>query len=174
MIESLFKQLLYLKKVKCTLVGKRIIHISQEFYRFTFRFLLHRHFFIFFEKYLFYLVSCYAKRMLYSGQPTVLLARRHLNTMLLTNFEFHFKHFPRKTRCLNFDGPSNYLHLFEKHRHFRDQGNVLHPTWKLLKCDFVQTFHTFGNPFLQIFAAGKASVVVALRLSLGWIDLSPM
>ena len=33
-----------------------------------------------------YLVGC-AKCMLYSEQPTVLLARRHLNTMLLTNFE---------------------------------------------------------------------------------------
>ena len=33
-----------------------------------------------------YLVS-YAKRMLYSEQPAVLLARRHLNTMNLTNFE---------------------------------------------------------------------------------------
>ena len=29
----------------------------------------------------------YATRMLYSKQPTVLLARRHLNTMRLTNFE---------------------------------------------------------------------------------------
>ena len=33
-----------------------------------------------------YLVG-YAKRMLYSEQPTVLLARRHLNAMPLTNFE---------------------------------------------------------------------------------------
>ena len=33
-----------------------------------------------------YLVG-YAKGMLYFEQPTVLLARRHLNTMLLTNFE---------------------------------------------------------------------------------------
>ena len=29
----------------------------------------------------------HAKRMLYSEQPTILLAKRHLNTMLLTNFE---------------------------------------------------------------------------------------
>ena len=33
-----------------------------------------------------YLVG-YAKRMLYSDQPTVLLARKHLKTMILTNFE---------------------------------------------------------------------------------------
>ena len=33
-----------------------------------------------------YLVS-YAKRMLYSEEPTVLLARRHLNTMIFSNFE---------------------------------------------------------------------------------------
>ena len=29
----------------------------------------------------------HAKRMLYSEQPTILLARRHLNTMIFNNFE---------------------------------------------------------------------------------------
>ena len=43
--------------------------------------------------------------------------------------------------------------------HFRDQGNVRHPTSKLLKCDLVQTKNTFRNPPLRIFAAGKASLV---------------
>ena len=54
----------------------------------------------------------YAKSMLYSEQPTNLLARKHLNTMFLTNF----KHFSRNTQFLNFDGPSNYLHLFKNHQ----------------------------------------------------------
>ena len=58
-----------------------------------------------------YLVG-YAKSMLYSEQPTNLLARKHLNTMLLTNF----KHFSRNTQFLSFDGPSNYLYLFKNHQ----------------------------------------------------------
>ena len=57
--------------------------------------------------------------------------------------KFHFEHFPKNTRFLSFDGPSNYLHLFLRTtgRHFLDQGNVLHPTSKLLKCDLVETLH---------------------------------
>ena len=94
---------------------KKIIHISQGFYRF--RFLLHRYYFSISLTNCIYLVG-YAKRMLYFEQPTVLLARNHLNTMLLTNFEhlifisniFQFRTF------LSFDGPSNYLYLFKKHR----------------------------------------------------------
>ena len=109
-----------------------------------------------------YLVS-YAKRMLYSEQPSVLLARRHLNTMILINFE-------------NLNSISNILqethyflvltdlviiciYLRTTDRHFREQGNVRHPTSKLLKWDLVQTLNTFGNPSLRIFAAGKASLV---------------
>ena len=53
-----------------------ITYSWQRFYRF--RFLLHGFFFFIFS---------YAKCMLYSKQPTIFLARRHLNTMFLTNFE---------------------------------------------------------------------------------------
>ena len=109
-----------------------------------------------------YLVS-YAKHMLYSEQPTTLFIRRHLNTMVLTNFE-------------NLDSISNIfqethdflvltepviicIYLRTTGKHFCDQGNVRHPTPKLLKCDLVQTLNTFRNPSLRIFAAGKISLV---------------
>ena len=105
--------------------------------------------------------------MLYSEQPTVLLAWRHLNTMLLTN-------------CENLNSISNIfqeiknflvladpliicIYLRTTDRHFRDQGNVRHATSKLLKCDLVETLNPFRNPFLRIFAAGKASLVLHLK-----------
>ena len=31
-------------------------------------------------------------------------------------FKFHFRHFPRNTRFLSFDGLTNYLYLFKNHR----------------------------------------------------------
>ena len=113
-----------------------------------------------------YLVG-YEKRMPYPEQPTVLLARRHLNTMLLTNFA-------------NFNSISNIfqethdffvltdpviicIYLRTTDRHFRDKGNVRHPTSKLLKCDLVQTLNTFQSPSLRIFVAGKASLVLFYR-----------
>ena len=57
--------------------------------------------------------------------------------------KFHFEHFPKNTRFLSFDGPSNYLHWFLRttDRHFLDQGNARHPTSKFLKCDLVETLH---------------------------------
>ena len=103
----------------------------------------------------------YTKRILHSEQPNFLLARRHLNTMILTNFE-------------NLNSISNIFQ--ETHHflvfadaviicicfwHFRDQGNVRHPTSKLLKCDLIQTLNTFRNPF-RIFSAGKASLISGL------------
>ena len=89
-----------------------------------------------------YLV-CYKKRMLYSEQPTVLIARRHLDTMILTNFE-------------NFNTISNifqeiysflaltdlviiFIYLRTTGRCFCDQVNVCYPTSKLLKFDLVQS-----------------------------------
>ena len=51
------------------------------------------------------------------------------------------------------------IYLRTTERHFRDQGNVRHPTSKLLKCDLVQTLNTFRNPSLRIFSTGKASLV---------------
>ena len=82
-------------------------------------------------------------------------AWKHVTTMFLINFE-------------NLSSISNIfqeLHEFSAltdpaiicvyfrttNRHFRDQGNVPHPTSKLLKCDL--------NPSLRIFAAGKACLV---------------
>ena len=82
----------------------------------------------------------YAKRMLYPDQPTVLLARRHLNTMLLTlsmnirKFKFHLEYFLTNATFLSFDGLSYDLYLFNKEpaylplkkttdRHFCDQVN---------------------------------------------------
>ena len=51
------------------------------------------------------------------------------------------------------------IYLRTTDRHFCDQGNVRHPTLKLLKCDLVQTLNTFRNPSLRIFAAEEASLV---------------
>ena len=106
----------------------------------------------------------YVKRMLYSEQPTVLLARRHRNTMLLTNFEnlnSISNIFQETHDFLVLTDPliiCIYLRITE--RHFRDQGNDRHPTSKLLKCDLVHTLNTFRYPSLRIFAAGKASLVL--------------
>ena len=92
-----------------------------------------------------YLVS-YAKRLLYSEQPTVLLARRHLNTMLLTNFEnlnSISNIFQETNDFLVLTDPLIIcIYLRTTDRHFREQGNVHHPTSKLLKCDLVQTLNT--------------------------------
>ena len=109
-----------------------------------------------------YFIS-YAKRMLYSEQPTVLLARRHLNTLILTNFEnlnFISNCFQETYDFLVLADPVN-ICIYSRtiNRHFRDQGSVLHPTSKLLKCDLVQTLNAYRNLSLRIFAAGKVSLV---------------
>ena len=109
-----------------------------------------------------YLVS-YAKCMLHYEQPNVLLARRHLNTMILTNFE-------RSNSILNFfQEIQDFLVLTDPviiciysrttDRHFRNKGFVLHPASKLLKCDLVLTLNTLNNPSLWILAVGKACLV---------------
>ena len=103
----------------------------------------------------------YAKRMLYSDLPTVLLDRRHLNTMLLTNFEnlnCISNIFQETHNLLVLTDPVIFIYLRTTDRHFRDRGNVRHSTSKLLNCDLVQTLYTFQNPSLRIFAAGKASL----------------
>ena len=91
----------------------------------------------------------YAKRMMYSEQPTVLLSRRHLSTILLTNFEnlnsisnvFQEAHDP-----LVLANPLFTCIYLTTDRHFHDQGNVRRPISKLLKCDLVQTLNIFPNP----------------------------
>ena len=120
------------------LVGKKFIPIFQGFCRF--RFPLHRFVFHFLWQMPAYLVS-YANGMLHSEQPTVLLARRHLNTMLLTNFEnlnsisniFQETHdFLVLTEPLIIC-----IYLRTTDRQFCDQRNVRLPTSKLLKYDLV-------------------------------------
>ena len=105
----------------------------------------------------------YSKYMLYSELPIVLLAQRHLNTLLLTNFD-------NLNSILNiFQEIHDFLvltdpviiciYLRTTDRHFRGRANVRYPTSKFLKCNLVQTLNTFRNRSLRIFVAGKASVV---------------
>ena len=118
----------------------------------------------------FFLFACllnpclpYTKRILYSEQPTVLLIWGYLNTKILTNFEnlSSISNIFKETHDFLFftDPVIICIYLRTTDRHFRDQGNVHHPTSKLLKCDLVQTFNSFLNPSMGIFTAGKASLV---------------
>ena len=101
-------------------------------------------FFIFFDKCLFTL--------------KFFLARKHLNTMILANFEnlnFISKIFQETHDFLVLMDPViTCIYLGTTDRHFRGQGNVRHPISKLLKYDFAQRLNTFRNPSLRIFAAG--------------------
>lgn len=106
-----------------------------------------------------YLVS-YTKRMLHSEQQIVVLARTHLNTMILTNFE-------------NFNSISNIFRETHGFLVLTDTGIIciyiktvfVTGDWrppahlKVTKCDLVQILKTFWNPSLRIFTAGKASLV---------------
>ena len=100
-----------------------------------------------------YLLS-YANRMLYSEHTTFVLARRYLNTMILTNFENlnSISNIFQETHdfFVLTDPVSICIYLGITERHFRDQGNVRYLTSKLLKCDLVQILNTFRNPFLWI------------------------
>ena len=88
--------------------------------------------------------------MLYSEQPTFLLAWRHLNTIILTDFENlnSISNIFQETQ--NFlvltDPVIICIYLRTTDIHFCDQGNVRYPTSKLLKLDLVQTLNTFRNP----------------------------
>ena len=106
--------------------------------------------------------------MLYSEQPIVSLARRHLNKMIFTNFEnlnFISNIFQETHDFLVLTDPVIIcIYLRTTGRHFRKQGNVRHPTSKLL-CDSVQTLNAFQNPALRVFATGTASLVtINLRI----------
>ena len=83
-----------------------------------------------------YLVG-YANGMLHSEQPTVLLARRHLHTMLLTNFEnlnSISNIFQETHDFLAWTDPQIIcIYLKTADMHFRDQVNLRHSTSKLLK-----------------------------------------
>ena len=116
-----------------------------------------------------YLVS-YAKCMLYSEQPTVLLAKNHLITMIWTNFEnlsFISNIFQETHDFLSLtDLVIIYIYLRTTDRHFRDQGKVCHPTSKLLICDLVQTLNALRNSSFEIFAARTASLVIFIFIYL--------
>ena len=102
--------------------------------------------------------------MLLSEQPTVLFARRHLNTMILTNFEnldSILNIFQETQYILVLTGPGIIcIYSRTTNRHVRGQENFLHPTSKLLKRDLAQTLNTCWKPSLRIFATVKASLVV--------------
>ena len=99
-----------------------------------------------------YLV-CYAKRMRYSEQPTVLLTRRHLNIMLSTNFEN--SNLFRNTKFLSFEGPTSYLYLFKNYRQtFSWPTECRSSHLKVVKIWFSPN-NAFRNSSLGIFAAGK-------------------
>ena len=99
-----------------------------------------------------YLVS-YAKRVLYSEQPTVLLARRYLNTMILNNFENLNSVLNSFQETHDFLVLTDPVIIFIYLRTTDIFVTVCHPASKLLKCDLVQTLNNFWNPFLRSFAA---------------------
>ena len=109
-------------------------------------------------------------------KPTVLLTRRHLNTMLLTNFEnansisniFQVTH----DFLVLVDPLIICIYLRITDRHFCNQQNVHHPTSKLLNCGIVQTLSTFRNPSLPSFAARKASLFnISVRKSFFLVEI---
>ena len=70
--------------------------------------------------------------MLYSEQTAVLLARRQLNAMILTNFE-NLNCIPnifleKQDFIFLTDPVSICINLRTTDRHFRDQGSARHPT----------------------------------------------
>ena len=150
-----------------SIMGKKFIHMPQGFYRFRFLFLFFffSFFFIFFDK---SCLPCWLhKDYAVLSAANVVLARRHLNTILLTNFEnskFHFWNFSKKHIILVLADPVIIcIYLRTADRHFGGQVNVCHLASKLLKCDLVQIKNIFGNPPLQIFAGGKASLVETIK-----------
>ena len=110
--------------------GKKIVHIFRGFYRF-------RHFFT----KIFSIIFSYTKHMLCSEQTTVSLDWRHLNTILLTNFENLNSISNIFQETLHFlvltDPRIICIYLRTSDRHFRHQGNVRHSASELLKCVLV-------------------------------------
>ena len=91
-----------------SLIGKKVFHISQGFSRFRFLFSFFLSLFFFFS------FSLTNACLPYQLRQTYDLTRNDFNQFW--KLKFHFEHFPRNTRFLSFDGPSNYLHLFKNHR----------------------------------------------------------
>ena len=95
--------------VKSHLVGKKTSSIY--FKDFTdLDFLIHRYFFFHFLLRKAYAVLWVAKRFVGSETPKLSAFDQ------FRKFEFHFKHFPRKTRYLSFNGRTDYLYLCENDR----------------------------------------------------------
>ena len=111
-------------------------------------------FFHFLWQMLFYLVD-YAKCMLHSEKLTILLARRHLNRMLLINFENLNSISNMSQETHNFlvfmDPVIICICLISTDKHFHDQGNVRHPTSKLLKYDLIQILNNLSQHFFVNF-----------------------
>ena len=136
-------------------------------------------FFFFFFSYfsfvlLFSLTNAYLLWQLRKEYPVLWAANRFVGSETLKHndfeqfwkFKFHFEHFPRNTRFPTLKDPViTCIYLRTTDRHFRHQGNVHHPASKLLKYNLVQILNTFRNPFLRIFAGGKASLA---WFGLGW------
>ena len=91
------------------------------------------------------------KATLYSEQPTILLARRHLKTLTSTNFEnlnSISNIFQETHDFLVLPDPAIIcIHLRTTDRYFLYQGNDRYPTSRLQKFDLVQTLNTFWNTF---------------------------
>ena len=102
----------------------------------------------------FYLVD-YAKRMPHSEKLSVLLARRHLNRMLLINFENlnSISNMSQETHdfLVFIDPVIICIYLRSTDRHFHDQGNVRHPTSKLRKYDLIQILNNLSQHFFADF-----------------------
>ena len=98
-----------------SLVGEKFIHISQGFYRFIYLFFIFCSFSFTNASLPCQLHKAYAALSAlnhFSGSET----SNHNDFDQLWKFKFHFEHFSRNIRFLSFDGPSNYLHLFQNHR----------------------------------------------------------
>ena len=120
------------------------------FYRFRFLFF----FFIFFGKWLIYLVSSLwvvgylwvANCFVSSETP------KHNNFDQFWKFKFHFKHFPRNTRFLSFDVPSNYFYLFKNSQQtFSWTGECPSSYLKVTKMWFGQNIKYISEPFFAGF-----------------------
>ena len=137
-----------------SLAGKKIIHIFQGFYRFRF-------FFNFLDK---RQLPCRLHKayVTLSSQPFLVGSEisKHNDFDQLWKFKFHFEHFQETHDFLVLTDPLIIcVYSRTTDRHFCDQGNVRHPTSKLLKCGLFQTLNTFRNLTLRIFAAGNAPLV---------------
>ena len=63
------------------------------------------------------------------------------------------------------------IYLKTTERHFRNQGNIRHPTSKLLKWDSAQTLDTFRNPSLQILLPGRHHWFNLFSYNFFWTEL---